>query len=273
MRGQPREQLALVDLAADRRVGPQRVVVRPTSSQPHGAESRLRRCAGTPTRSPAARSARRIRERSSAGAVHRAPRVRAAARRQPGASSRGTACRSAAGRSRPALHRHGPLTLVPKLLGIYERELHAAIEAAIRAAPRGSSTSARPTATTPSALRGAARTRRVVAYEADAGQRELLGRSSAATASRCRSWRRRPEALSGADLVVMDCEGCERALLIRRSTRRSSSSCTTCGIPASARSSPSGSPPATTSSSSRAVRNCPAGSSRSSGRDRCRGRL
>ena len=107
-----------------------------------------------------------------------------------------------------------PLTLVPKLLGIYERELHAAVEAAIRASPARIVNVGAADGYYAVGLARRCPDARVVAYEADAGQRALLEQLVAAngvaveihgTAGR--------DALGEADLVVMDCEGCERALL------------------------------------------------------------
>jgi hypothetical protein len=106
------------------------------------------------------------------------------------------------------------LSLAPKLLGIYERELHGAIEAAILAAP--------PVVVNVGAADGyyaVGLARRlpdvtVIAYEADAGQRELCRRVAAANGVTLdiRGAAGRGD-LAGAALVVMDCEGCERALL------------------------------------------------------------
>jgi hypothetical protein len=111
------------------------------------------------------------------------------------------------------------LSLAPKLLGIYERELHGAIEAAIRAEP--------PVIVNVGAADGyyaVGLARRcpnatVIAYEADAGQRELCARLTAANAVAVdlRGAAGRGD-LGGAALVVMDCEGCERPLLDRGET-------------------------------------------------------
>jgi hypothetical protein len=107
-----------------------------------------------------------------------------------------------------------PISLVPKLLGIYERELHGAIEAAIRAQPAVIVNVGAADGYYAVGLARRLPTATVIAYEADAGQRELCRRVAAAngvdidirgTAG--------PGDVGGAALVVMDCEGCERALL------------------------------------------------------------
>jgi hypothetical protein len=107
-----------------------------------------------------------------------------------------------------------PLTLVPKLLGIYERELHAAVEDAIRAGPARIVNVGAADGYYAVGLARRCPDARVVAYEADAGQRELLERVIAANgvAVEIRGAADR-DALGDADLVVIDCEGCERALL------------------------------------------------------------
>src|SRR4051812_33678978 len=116
----------------------------------------------------------------------------------------------------------GPHSLAPKLLGVYERELHGAIEDAIRARP--------PTIVNVGAADGypavglARRCpdARVVAYEADAGERAVLGRTAAlnGTAIAIKGAASRDDlaaeiatrgdgdAAQGGHLLVIDCEGC-----------------------------------------------------------------
>ena len=107
-----------------------------------------------------------------------------------------------------------PLTLAPKLLGIYERELHPAIEAAIRAQPDVIVNVGAADGYYAVGLARRLPAATVIAYEADAGQRELCRRVAAANgvAIELRGTAG-PGNVEGADLVVMDCEGCERALL------------------------------------------------------------
>ena len=107
-----------------------------------------------------------------------------------------------------------PLSLVPKLLGVYESELHAAVEDAIRARPQ---TIVNVGAADGYYAVGLARRcpgAQVIAYEADAQQLELCRRVAAANgvAVDVRG-AAGPGDLAGATLIVMDCEGCERALL------------------------------------------------------------
>ena len=107
-----------------------------------------------------------------------------------------------------------PLTLVPKLLGVYERELHAAVEDAIRAAPAHIVNVGAADGYYAVGLARRCPDARVVAYEADAGERELLSRVVAANGVAVHiEGTADAGALAEADLVVMDCEGCERALL------------------------------------------------------------
>jgi hypothetical protein len=107
-----------------------------------------------------------------------------------------------------------PLTLVPKLLGIYERELHAAVEDAIRARPAQIVNVGAADGYYAVGLARRCPDARVVAYEADAGQRELLASVVAANGVAVEiQGAAGAGALDDADLVVMDCEGCERALL------------------------------------------------------------
>ena len=109
-----------------------------------------------------------------------------------------------------------PLSLVPKLLGIYERELHAAVEDAIRAQP---DTIVNVGAADGYYAIGLARRcpeARSVAYEADPAQRDLLSRVAASNGVALEiNGAATPDHLREieADLMVMDCEGCERELL------------------------------------------------------------
>jgi hypothetical protein len=107
-----------------------------------------------------------------------------------------------------------PHTLVPKLLGIYERELHAAVEDVIRARPARIVNVGAADGYYAVGLARRVPDARVVAYEADADQRALLARVIAANGVTVQiEGAAGPGALGDADLVVMDCEGCERALL------------------------------------------------------------
>jgi hypothetical protein len=107
-----------------------------------------------------------------------------------------------------------PLSLVPKLLGIYERELHSAIEAAISAQPDVIVNVGAADGYYAVGLARRCPAARVVAYEADAEQRELCRRVAAANGVEIDlRGAAGPGDLDGAALVVMDCEGCERALL------------------------------------------------------------
>ena len=107
-----------------------------------------------------------------------------------------------------------PHTLVPKLLGIYERELHAAVEDAIRAHPERIVNVGAADGYYAIGFARRCPDARVVAYEADPAQRDLLARVVAANGVAVEiEGAAGPGALGGADLVVMDCEGCERALL------------------------------------------------------------
>jgi hypothetical protein len=108
-----------------------------------------------------------------------------------------------------------PLSLVPKLLGIYERELHGAIEDAIRSAP---ATIVNVGAADGYYAVGLARRcpeARVIAFEADPEQRALLSRVAAVNdvSVEIEGVARRDDLPAGQGLIVMDCEGCERTLL------------------------------------------------------------
>jgi hypothetical protein len=109
-----------------------------------------------------------------------------------------------------------PLSLVPKLLGIYERELHGAIEAAIRTEPEVIVNVGAADGYYAVGLARRCPDATVIAYEADPAQRDLCRRVAAANGAtiEIRGPAERLDAPSGA-LVVMDCEGCERALLDR----------------------------------------------------------
>jgi hypothetical protein len=111
-----------------------------------------------------------------------------------------------------------PHSLAPKLLGIYERELHAAVENAIRAEPEVIVNVGAADGYYAVGLARRCPRATVIAYEADPEQRELCARVAAAngadvqihgaaTLADLRAQSRRPA------LLVMDCEGCERALL------------------------------------------------------------
>jgi hypothetical protein len=106
------------------------------------------------------------------------------------------------------------LSLAPKLLGIYERELHGAIEAAIRAAPGVIVNVGAADGYYAVGLARRVPGATVIAYEADATQRALCMRVAAANGVDIElRGAAGPGDLAGADLIVMDCEGCERALL------------------------------------------------------------
>jgi hypothetical protein len=133
----------------------------------------------------------------------------------------------------------GPHSLAPKLIGAYERELHGAIENAIRAQP---ATIVNVGAADGYYAVGLARRcpgARVVAYEADARERAVLAQVAAANAvgleikgaagredlARDIAGAGRRESLAAAApddlaaaLLVVDCEGCERELLARGET-------------------------------------------------------
>ena len=105
-------------------------------------------------------------------------------------------------------------SLIPKLLGAYERELHAAIERAVAAGPELIVNVGAADGYYAVGLARRCPDARVVAYEADPEQRELLGRIAAANGVAVQiEGTAGPGTLGEADLVVMDCEGCERALL------------------------------------------------------------
>ena len=110
------------------------------------------------------------------------------------------------------------ISLIPKLLGIYERQLHGALEDAIRAEP---DTIVNVGAADGYYAVGLARRcpgAAVHAFEADAGQRALLARVAAANGTELQiagmATTDDLAALAGKRaLVVMDCDGCEGAML------------------------------------------------------------
>jgi hypothetical protein len=112
-----------------------------------------------------------------------------------------------------------PLSLVPKLLGLYERELHGAIEAAIRAQPELIVNVGAADGYYAVGLARRCPAARVIVYEADPAQRALSERVAAANGvsaeMRGAATTREMATIAGGDrtLVIMDCEGCERALL------------------------------------------------------------
>jgi hypothetical protein len=107
-----------------------------------------------------------------------------------------------------------PLSLVPKLLGVYEAELHAAVEDAIRARPEVIVNVGAADGYYAVGLARRCPDATVIAYEADAGQAGICRRVAAANhvAVEVRGAAGRGD-LGAASLIVMDCEGCERALL------------------------------------------------------------
>ena len=109
-------------------------------------------------------------------------------------------------------------SLIPKLLGAYERELHAAIERAIAAGPELIVNVGAADGYYAVGLARRCRGAAVHAFEADPGARELLARVARANgvaleiggAAGIGDLRGLPVARA---LVVVDCEGCEAALL------------------------------------------------------------
>jgi hypothetical protein len=107
-------------------------------------------------------------------------------------------------------------SLIPKLLGVYERELHGALERAVAAAPEHIVNVGAADGYYAVGLARRCPAATVVAFEADAGQRDLLARVAAANGVDLRvegAAQRLPDLPAGRVLVVMDCEGCERSLL------------------------------------------------------------
>jgi hypothetical protein len=104
-------------------------------------------------------------------------------------------------------------SLIPKLLGIYERELHRAVEAAIDAEPEVIVNVGAADGYYAVGLARRCPSAVVRAFEADAGQRALLARVAAANGVGLDiGGAATAEDVAGA-LVFMDCEGCEAALL------------------------------------------------------------
>jgi hypothetical protein len=109
-------------------------------------------------------------------------------------------------------------SLIPKLLGVYERELHGAVEAAIRAEPEVIVNVGAADGYYAVGLARRCRAAEVHAFEADTEQRALLGRVAALNGVSPRiGGTATPERLQGLPdgrtLMVIDCEGCEGALL------------------------------------------------------------
>jgi hypothetical protein len=108
----------------------------------------------------------------------------------------------------------GATSLVPKLLGVYERELQPAIEAAIAAGPEAIVNVGAADGYYAVGLARRCPAATVIAYEADAGQRALLARVAAANGVELEIRGTAERLPPDAALVIMDCEGCEAALLV-----------------------------------------------------------
>jgi hypothetical protein len=113
-----------------------------------------------------------------------------------------------------------PSFLVPKLLGVYERELHAAIEAAIRGTPEVIVNVGAADGYYAVGLARRCPSARVHAFDIDARERDRCARLAAANGVEDRVHvegaagpERLRAVLSGRALLVMDCEGCELGLL------------------------------------------------------------
>jgi hypothetical protein len=108
-------------------------------------------------------------------------------------------------------------SLVPKLLGTYERELHAAVEDLIRSGPAHIVNVGAADGYYAVGLARRCPGATVQAFEADAGERDLLARVARANGAAVEigglASAADLQALPDGTLVVMDCEGCERALL------------------------------------------------------------
>jgi precorrin-6B methylase 2 len=106
-------------------------------------------------------------------------------------------------------------SLIPKLLGVYERELHAAVEAAIAAEPEVVVNVGAADGYYAVGLARRCPAAAVHAFEADAAEHALLERVATANGVDLRiAGAARPEDLpAGRMLLVIDCEGCEAALL------------------------------------------------------------
>jgi hypothetical protein len=109
-------------------------------------------------------------------------------------------------------------SLIPKLLGAYERELHASIEAAVRDEPELIVNVGAADGYYAVGLAKRCPAATVYAFEADPKARELLARVAAANGTQLHTegtagpeqLRRLPAART---LVMIDCEGCEATLL------------------------------------------------------------
>jgi hypothetical protein len=109
-------------------------------------------------------------------------------------------------------------SLIPKLLGVYERELHGTIEAAVRSGPELVVNVGAADGYYAVGLARRCPSAAVHAFEADAGRRELLRRVAHANGVEVRiegaaEPGRLRELPPGRMLVVMDCEGCEGPVL------------------------------------------------------------
>ena len=110
------------------------------------------------------------------------------------------------------------ISLIPKLLGVYERQLHRPLEEAIRAEPDLIVNVGAADGYYAVGLARRCPGATVHAFEGDAGQRALLARVATANGAELRI-----AGVAGADdlsdlagerpLVVVDCDGCEGALL------------------------------------------------------------
>jgi hypothetical protein len=106
-------------------------------------------------------------------------------------------------------------SLIPKLLGAYERELHTAVETAIRAGPELIVNVGAADGYYAVGLARRCPAAAVHAFEADPAQRALLARVAAANGVEVRIAGAATDlgALPERTLLVMDCEGCEADLL------------------------------------------------------------
>ena len=105
------------------------------------------------------------------------------------------------------------VSLIPKLLGIYERQLHGALETAIRAEPDLIVNVGAADGYYAVGLARRCPSATVHAFESDPGQRTLLGRVAAANGVELViGGTATVEDVAGA-LVVIDCDGCEGMLL------------------------------------------------------------
>jgi hypothetical protein len=105
-------------------------------------------------------------------------------------------------------------SLIPKLLGVYERELHDAVEAAIAAAPGLVVNVGAADGYYAVGLARRCPAAVVRAFEADEHQRALLARVAATNGVELEIAGAAHDLVApGRSLVVIDCEGCEAALL------------------------------------------------------------